>query len=559
MESTANKVLVVGLDGATLDLVRPWVEAGQLPHLARLMSEGAYGQLRSTLPPITAPAWTSFMTGKNIGKHGLVDFIMRKPGTQELLIVNAKSRDGEPLWKILSASGKKVGVVNVPMTYPPEEVNGFLVSGMDTPTLDKGFTYPLRLKTELLNRVPNYRIEAGGHNLIRGRRRDYPGFISEMLNTEEARFAATHYLMDKHPWDFFMVVFRATDRAQHWFWKHLDPLHPRREPGDEKYAEAILQAYQQADRFLGHFMSRLGDDTVLLVMSDHGAAPAGERVIYLNTWLRDQGFLAYRDGTSLAPQGVAWRLWTSLKRNLPSGTKKWLRDVFPRLERKLPSLFVFSEIDWTRTKAFAIEPREAIWINLAGRELQGAVQPGEYDKIRQEISEQLLAWRDPETGLPVVERVYRREELYSGPHLERVPDLLPVLARHKYRYQSARHGPGPRGPAIADWRSLGEQGMSRANGVHDLDGLFLFWGNGIRAGEIQGAQILDLAPTILHLMGEAVPADMDGEVLDEILENPLPVVKRAAMVGQKDLDQKTYSEEESQEVQERLRGLGYLD
>ena len=129
-----RKVICIGLDGATFDLIRPWLSKGKLPNIGRIIKDGVWGELESVIPPVSAPAWTSFMTGKNPGKHGIFGFKKEKQGTYEELFVNRKLIKSETLWKCLSDVGKKVIVINVPLTYPPEEINGYLMSGMDTPS-----------------------------------------------------------------------------------------------------------------------------------------------------------------------------------------------------------------------------------------------------------------------------------------------------------------------------------------------------------------------------------------------------------------------------------------
>ena len=569
-----KKVFVLGLDGGTLDLILPWAEEGRLPNLAQLMTEGVYGKLRSTIPPMTAQAWTSFMTGKNLGKHGLVDFLMRRRGSYEFQIVNAMSRDGDTIWGILSQAGKSVGVVNVPMTYPPEAVNGVLVAGMDAPTLDSDFTYPSRLRAQLLKAAPNYCIEPGGYRLVPGDQKRHEAFIEETWGAAEARFEATKYLMDNHPWDFFTVVFRATDRVQHWFWKHMDPQHPLRIPGDEKYAHVILETYQRMDQILGYFMERLGDAVTFVVISDHGAIPMNNKVVRLNTWLAQEGLLKFksdaRSGARVRREVISrpvWKLWKTLKRGLPAETRRTLKDAFPRLERKVISHLTLADIDWPQTRAYAIEQREAIWINLAGREPQGCVKPGEeYDRLRGEIAEKLSHFRDPETGRPVAERIFEREELYFGPHLDKVPDLIIQLSEGEYRYRLARSSPSQRDRESIE--VLGPDQLRtdhRANAGHALDGVCIFRGEGIKVKhEIDGAHIMDVAPTILHLMGQPVPNDMDGRVLERIFHPDFlashPVaIHDVAPRRPEDVDRRTYSDGEEQDVLERLQGLGYLD
>lgn len=573
----AQRVFVVGLDGATFDLIGPWVKEGLLPNFARCMREGAYGPLESTMPPMTAQAWTSFLTGKNIGKHGLVDFTMRRPGSYDLRVVDARIRDGDSLWKVLGEAGKRVIVINVPMTYPPEPVNGILISGMDAPSVESPFTYPASLRDELLKAFPSYRIEPKGREFLQ--KGQYAQFLENLLAVEDTRFEVSRHLLRKHPWDFFMVVFRATDYAQHWFWKHMDPDHPQRAPGDEAFADAILRVYRRMDEMLGAYLDELDDDVVFALMSDHGAGPASNTIVYLNTWLRDLGLLHFKTETQkggvsglgalakkLFVSKVLWGAYVELRRQLPSGWKDRLKEWFPRIERKVHSLVLFSEIDWSRTQAYSQELRGTIWVNLKGREPQGIVEPGEeYERLCKTISERLYELRDPETGETIVERVYRREELYSGPYLDRIPDLIIGWKKKQGRflYHTGRGSLSSRRAPVQILTSKALRRDLRPNGRHTVHGIFLFRGKSVRRGvEVQGARIIDITPTILHLMGEPIPSDMDGKVLTEILStdfrssNPVRFKETVAQA----LHEGTtgYSEEEEREIEERLKGLGYI-
>ncbi len=574
-----SKVFVIGLDGATFDLIRPWAEAGELPVLGRLMSESAHGNLISTMQPMSAQAWTSFMTGKNIGKHGLVDFVMRRPGSYDTQIMNAKVREGKSLWQILSERGRRVAVLNVPMTFPAEAVEGVLVSGFDAPSLDSDFTWPREFGEELLKAVPGYTIEAGGHNYLYGRHPDLGRFAEEMLRVAQARFEATCYLMDRGPWDFLMTVFRPLDRAQHWFWKYMDSNHPLHKPGDERLADTILRVHKAIDGWVGALLERVDRDTIVILMSDHGFEPLGSRVVYLNTWLRDQGLLQFvarpdgGDGASsrsnlrqLATRRLVWPLYRELKRNAPTGLKRWLKRTFPQVERKVPSLLMLSDIDWPHTAAYAMEVRANVFINLKGREPEGTVEPGqEYEELRDTIIAKLHEWRDASDGEKVVERVYKREELFHGPRFERTPDLLIEFHRPNGYGYSLRPGIlSKRGQAIEIVSDEELTKSLRPNAKHNLNGICLLHGPEIVAGtQLQSARIVDLAPTILYLLGEPVPDDMDGRVLTEalseaaLLSRPVDMVAAREVSG--DADVVTYTDEDSRLVADRLRGLGYLD
>ncbi len=581
--SRKAKVLIIGLDGATFNLMMPWMEEGELPALSKLLQKGAHGVLMSTIPPMSAQAWSSFMTGRNIGKHGLVDFLMRQPGSYGFQIVNASSREGETLWGLVSERGYRVGVLNVPMTYPPEAVNGFLVAGMDAPSLNSELTSPPSLRDELLQAVPGYVIEAGEHHLIQGKQKQPARFLQHIVDVADARLEATELLMSKGPLDLMVSVFRLTDTVQHWFWKHMDRSHPFHQPEDEALATAIKQIYQHADRCVATLLEHCDEDTYVAIVSDHGFGPAGNRVLYLNTWLQQQGLLSFEG----APGGearrvfvhrVLWPVWRGLKRGFPTPIKRWLKAAFPRLERQVQSTLTLSGINWSNTQAYSWEVRPAIWINLKGREPGGIVEPGEpYERLRDDLVRRLLAWRDPKDNEPVVERVFKREELYHGPHLDKIPDLLLQLRlRDGYAYQLGHGTLTDRTRAIDH---LSEQDFSdslRPNGSHTLEGICIIQGPRVQGGvTLSGASLVDIAPTVLHLMGEAIPEDMDGRVLTEALdpgwlaEHPPRFVsrekqaeqrtERAPLVGSDPRDGAGYSDEEGAEVEKRLRGLGYLD
>jgi len=561
----SEKIIVVGLDGATFDLIHPWVQEGRLPNMARILREGAAGPLLSTVPPMTAPAWTTFMTGKNVGKHGIVDFIMRQPGSYALQIVNASNRHSRTFWAYLSSLSKRVGVLNMPMTYPPEPVNGFLISGMDTPSIQSRFTHPPELQEELLERFPDYTIETRSFPLMYGPRQDPARLVKELIRSEEKRYEVGQFLRSRFPCDLFVILFRSTDLVQHWFWKNLDPNHPHRQPGDEQFSQAILQVYQHMDQLLGRYMSEV---KTLIVLSDHGAGPVGDRVVYLNTWLRDQGWLSFQSNRlqrfrSQFLTKELWRMWVWIRSTVPRRPREWLLGRFSEVRRQLPSLFVLSDIDWDRTRAYSLEVRGTIWINLKGREPKGIVSPGaEYEALRDEIAQRLLGMRDPLTDEPLVARVYKREELYHGPFLNLIPDLLVVWASEPYMPLTL-HGTLSQRKypvEILDKRQLAQ--LTRPNASHKLNGICMLWGENITPGaHIEGARLQDIAPTILYLMDVPIPSDMDGRVLSEVIDSqyrarhPVQYLENVLdMAGR----QSGYEMSEEKQVLDRLSDLGYI-
>jgi len=560
MERTC-RILTIGLDGATFDLIEPWAETGYLPIFARLMSEGAYGHLRSTIPPMTAPAWTSFMTGVNPGKHGLYDWIYRRDGSYDVSPVTA-SRCKEPtLWSILSDAGRRVCAFNVPMTYPPKLVNGLMISGMPATSTKTTITYPKELLQEIEEQVGPYLLYPDPGSAYSDSGID--AFLKRLYRTTEMRLKVLDYLYDRELWDFFMVVLNGTDTVQHAMWKFMSREHPLHDPSKRtKYGGTILEYFQYVDTALGKILAGLDEDTVLLLMSDHGFGPF-HKFIHVNNWLQEQGWLKinntlkargkanlFRHG--LAPMNIYnWLMALGLgvlKREVVRGEGQGL----------LKKLFLsFEDVDWPQTQAYSLGNVGQIFLNVRGREPQGCVNKGqEYEVVRDEIMARLWDLRDPETGEQVVEEVYRREEIYAGSEMERAADILFLPTRMEY------FGFGEYEFGSNEIIETMKRGIS---GTHRMNGMMLLWGKPIRPSTVvQGAQITDLAPTILHLLGEPVPSTMDGRVLGEVLmpefaqqhrvAGELPVAEQASLAEQvEDL-----SSEEERLIVERLRGLGYV-
>jgi len=565
-----SRVFVFGVDGATFDRIKPWVKEGKLPNFKRVMEEGVYGELESPFPALTPKAWSCFLTGKNAGKHGLYYYTERVPGSYKLRYVNAKARDGRTIHRILSDHGRCVGMLNVPMTFPPEQVNGFVISGIDAPSTLTDFTYPKELKAEIKKIISDYTIDLRLKGSMDNSKRDY--VLEELVRMETDRAVLFKHLMKRYPWDFLMTVFIATDRVQHHFWRYMDPEHEDYNVADaQRYGDAILNIYRLADKTLGTILASLDDNDRLVIMSDHGLGRATNKVFYPNKWLaemnllklKDKGQVGNFDGRlALSPRKIFFRGVRGTKRMLmkrlsPKG-KEFVLQFLPKLRGRVQSFILFSKIDWSQTKAFSDEILDGIWINVKGREPEGIVEPGtEYEALRDSIIEELYKVKDPETGDRVIEKVYKREELYHGPHLERAPDLSVRFKDFIYRMR-------PSNTTIADSRQgvLGKVSYEgRTSGCHYLNGILLLWGKGFQRGvEIQDAKIVDVTPTILHTMGLSIPDDMDGRVLTEAFENPAPptYVKsdgREAFQSEAEI----YSNQESELIQDRLKGLGYIE
>ncbi|MGA2033377.1 MAG: alkaline phosphatase family protein [Thermoguttaceae bacterium] len=566
------RVCIIGWDGATFDLIRPWVAEGKLPTLARLMATGAHGPLRSVIPPMTFPAWSSFLTGKNPGKHGVLDFTRRRKGTYQLEFVNGGQRHAPSFWQILSQAGRKVISISLPCTFPPEPVNGVMISGFDaaglageTAYVDARGMYPPGLDEELRREVGRHPIGAFVAQEINSGQTDLA--LERMLATVRQKAATARYLMTHHPWDCFMVLFGESDGAGHHFWRYCDPNSPLFQGPQKDY---ILQVYQELDRQTGELLRRVPEDTVVLMVSDHGFGGVSNWVLYPNCWLRQLGLLRFRAGAFRRASRILDGVKLRAMALLPPKAKKLISRLAHRQLGGLEGALRYGMIDWPGTQAYFDENPyyPVLWINLKGREPKGIVEPGrEYRELCDRLIRELESWRHPQTGTPIVEKAYRREELYSGPCLEEAPDIIirwGLLDGYSYAFKSSAKSSRLAWTTATDPRAPQSQlFFAGKSGHHRMDGIFLAHGPGVRAGfSVAGARLIDLAPTVLSLHGMAPPDDMDGRILAEVfteVSRPAAGATTPSAESPPAADADGYSSEDESTIAERLRSLGYLD
>lgn len=556
-------LLILGLDGATLDLVEPWVADGTMPHLGRLMHQGAWGRLASTVPAATFPGWTTFMTGVNPGRHGIFDFTRRDPGTYRVRFINASYRKAPSIWRLLSQAGRRVAVLGLPGTYPPETVNGCMVSGFDTPVTtraDRSFVYPPELAAGI--------ERSGGFPFADFQEFDIgPGWhakaLQSLLSGIEKKTRLSEQLLSRAGWDCFMLLMGESDTVAHHFWGFHDPRSPRHDAREAAtLGSAIRKVYRALDTVLGRLLACQPGARVLVV-SDHGFGGAGDTVIYLNRWLAEQGFLAWQQHRVSA--ALAGGLRRAAVRMIP---ERWQARCFRiangRVANTIETRVRFGGIDWHATRAFAEELNyfPAIWLNVRGRDPMGQVAPENYAQVCQELTDRLLQWRDPARSTPVVRRVWRRDEVYQGPYVELAPDLILDLETPGNYSYVCLPSYGPSGPSIERLNGAARvsgklRGMS---GSHRPDGLVVLAGEGITPGVISGASIADMAPTILSLCGVSVPAGWDGRPLactDGAAPGMVVGAGRENEIEPSDEDAYDATEEEC--LRQRLARLGYLD
>jgi predicted AlkP superfamily phosphohydrolase/phosphomutase len=566
------RVLVIGLDAATWTLIRPWIAEGYLPNLAKLMQAGVSGTLKSILPPITPPAWTSFMTGKNPGKHGIFHFVETEHDGYAMKYANATSRRSTTVWKLLNEAGYSVGTMNIPFTYPPEALNGFQISGMDTPSEASPFVHPPELRDELARHLGHIQFDLRflGAMSTDDRRNQV---LAEMEQMDQQWTKAALYLLENHPQDVMMFVFMSIDTVQHYFWQHMDKNHFLHDPKlAPKFGHAVRKVYERLDAAVGKIAERLPPETTVLVVSDHGGGPVVDRTIFLNRYLAQLGLLNYhkKAGTGVRSLGrKLLRFGFSLLRNtLSSRQKSRLALLFPKLRQKSEMAYSsFTNIDWSRTRAYCSEvlaSPPSIWINRKGVRPAGIVEPADYEPLLKFIIEKLGELKDPRTGKPVIARVYRRDEIFHGPFSGEGADLVLDWWSEDSLFSTQPSFPEDTDQPALIIREHRPSATSEWGGTHRLNGILIARGPVFKSGaQIEGAQIVDIAPTLLHLLGVPVPEDMDGKVLTGVF-NPEFVSTHAVRSGiasgtSEASHSSGYTDEESAKVEERLQALGYLE
>ncbi|HID91173.1 TPA: hypothetical protein EYP44_04355 [Candidatus Bathyarchaeota archaeon] len=452
------RALILGFDGASPRLIDEWIDV--LPTFRRFKEEGIFGQTIPPLPAQTPVAWTTFMTGKNPGNHGIFSFAMRKRGTYERKIIRAEMVESRTLWRILSEEGKRVGVINVPMSRV-EEVRGFIIPGFLSRS--EGIPCPNGVRDKLRQSFKVDKLVGDLETETLERVGSDPDLFFERVNQITDEMAEISlYLLQEEEWDFFMAVFMGTDRIHHFFWRHVDRAHPRYE--ESEYSRLVKDFYVKADRIVSGCLNSVREDILVMVISDHGFCPVHKEVM-VNNYLEELGFLETRDG----------------------------------------------RIDLEKSKAVSYGYGD-VWLNVRGREPNGLIDPGsEYEATRDAIIDGLRKLRID--GESPFKDIRRREEIYWGRRLNEAPDLTIVF---NVGWQAARSLDIARKNESKRYVNDNPRWSGGHDGTHDptdVPGFLGILGPGIRGGRQMTAHLWDMAPTILSLMDVPIPNDMDGRPL----------------------------------------------
>ncbi len=514
---TKKRILVIALGEATLDLVIPWMEEGELPVFKKFFEEGIAGKLKSSTPMITPQMWGSIITGKNSGRHGLFDFWQRG-NDGKFNEVNGSKIKAKPVWKILSENGLISGIVNIPFTYPPQKINGFMISGEDAPGAHRSIAYPNNLYDEIVERFGRYRLKdifPGGR-----KKEDYLTLIEEDVRKQTDVLT---YLISNKKWDFFLTFYSATAITQHYFWKDMQLQ-------NDGYKDVIKTAYKSLDAAIGRLIKAAGEETNVFVISECGAGPLVSG-IQINTWLQKEGFLSYKEtnehskknldenGKILYKESLIRSKIAAFRKNVQGRIpKSWFffanRNVH-WLKSWIQTYLAGSDIEWSKTYAFSRGKEGDIFINLKGRDPYGTVEEKNYDDVRNQIIEKFSRLVNPGNGKKVVNKIYKREELYDGPYIEYAPDLL--IEWVDSAYMPTENDKNKDSIFVERWR---ENMNWPTSGSHRIDGILLAKGPGIAGNKrVNDAGIIDMTPTWLYLLNQKIPGDLEGRVIAGILED----------------------------------------
>jgi predicted AlkP superfamily phosphohydrolase/phosphomutase len=486
------KILVLGLDCAAPELVLGYDD---LPNIRRLMEAGAYGRLESVIPPITVPAWMCLATSQDPGSLGVYGFRNRIDHSYSGLgIATSRSITEPAIWDQLARQGKRSIIVGVPPGYPPRRINGLAVSCFLTPDTEKNiFTHPADLSEEIRELVGHYPVD------VQGFRTDDKAWLRDQIFAmSRTQFQVVRHLLQTKEWDYFHFVDIGLDRVHHGFWKYHDPQHVLHESGSP-YCDTIHDYYRHLDLEIGRVLELLNDDTIVLLVSDHGAQRL-DGGFCINEWLVREGLLVL---------------------------KSYPKEITP---------FAKLDVDWGQTKVWSEGGYYArVFCNVKGREPQGVIDPSDYESFRDQMKAKLEATTDAQ-GKLLGTLVFMPEKIYHKVH--NVPPDLIVHFGGLY------------------WRSIGGVGypaihvLENDTGPDDCNhaqfGAFILAaGNSPLKGEVAGAHLLDIAPTLLELAGYDIPSTMQGRSL-------------VAGRGPTSPDQPDYAPDDETIVRDRLSGLGYI-
>ena len=523
-----SRVLLIGWDGADWRILDPLLEQGALPNLQALIDRGSRSVLKSTIPTHSWAAWPSFLTGVNPADHGVYDILETVPGTHKQYPVTYKSIHARTFVQDLSDAGKEGVYADVPLLFPPPDVKGKILAGGVLPK-GRPFAHPADLPDELEKAGVPWTINGMSWTTYRNKPDEY---LAEAMDVTGKRIRATEWLMDNSDWDFLMSVWVSVDRTQHCLSNYVGPDHPDYPELSKtpRYAK-VVDVYKQLDDALGSFVAKTNDDDTILFISDHGFQSTS-RAINMDRLLAKLGYLEF-SASNLVYGPMQWGPMRTAARKVYD-----LLGLHGKVSLKQP-------VNWQKTRAYTSirSTGEGVSINLKGREPDGIVDPADFERLREELMERLGNFTDPETGRKPVKAIFKREQIFTGRNAATAPDILMEPAE-QYSLTHAKTA-----VEKADWLA----------GDHRMDGVIVAAGPNV-SGFGEPPLLVDMAPTILAALDAPASVEHTGRVLSEVVGSEASVrANEAAVVAETAGNEPTVSDTEADEMEEHLRGLGYLE
>lgn len=521
----SRRALIIGIDGLDMDLVNRWfhveaiseapaqpIKGSDLPNLSRLIFGGARAKLRSVTPLNSAAAWTSFLTARNPGGHGIFGFTRTHHDGYHRSTARCDDIGAATIWEMANSSGAPVGLINCPMTYPPPKLDGFVISGIPIP-YNQVWAYPPEVEASLRDKFGPYSVDLPWWDLGDGTPGRREAFIADMYRMARKREEVTLWSMRARPWRILAVIFTGTDRLLHSFWHLSDPSHPSHDKaGAAAHGREIRRYFILLDEIIGRILAEAGEETPVILMSDHGFGPLHYR-FHLRRWLENHNYLKY------------------LPKDDPSYNDESLDDCL-------------RGVDWRNTYAYPASLSESgIWINKAGRQANGIVSGDREEEITERLLVELS--EAAPNGHHPIERVYRREEVISGQYLEEAPDLL-IKPRDTY--------------IVDDAASEAEISPSaRETATHRTFGIFAASGPGLRKGADLGElSIVDVLPTALAAAGIPIPENIEGIPAMKAFESPPRLIESKIVMPSRARRSLPMPDQEEKAMKDQLKGIGYL-
>lgn len=530
------KVVVIGFDGADWKIIEPLASSGCLLTFKKLIDEGVHGNLKSTYPPFTCPAWASMMTGKDPSNLGIYYFIKKAADNSRVNFTKMEWEKWNPIWDILSRNSKKICIINVP-SAKARKVNGIMVSG---PTLmgseATSLVYPENLKDYLIG--SGFTLYCPDINS-----KDENKYYKEILDLTENQLKISKELFKKDDWNFFMYTNFYTDQIQHKFLHYFYKDHPKYEQMENDY---ITDYYKKMDIYLSEFLNNMSDDTVLFIVSDHGHGPK-IKDFNINLLLQKEGLLKIKkrknkffNQKSLIKISYSLGLRNLVRRIISSKLGDSLKKTIPISSVEL------SDIDWSKTKAFSIAPN-SVFINKVGN---GELDKSEYEQIREKVKNVLLNVVDCVTGKKIITKVMLKEEIYKGKYKDIMPDIY-------FEFDKFTEYSNILLLSMFDTKDIITESENTSS-THAMHGIFIAYGKNIKKNiKIDNAEIIDILPTILYSMGIPIPNDIDGKKLDIFLDE-IPLDQNLKEVVLEKNEEAKTNEVDEKIMKQRLKELGYM-